>query len=279
VIKVEIVSNEKRKQMVKIAAIQLSVIENDPEAMVKKAEKAIRSCPDADLVILPEIWQTGFMCFDRYEADAQTLDGPLITRLKILAKEMNVMLHTGSFVEKDKDRLYNTSVLVSADGDILAVYRKIHLFGFQSQETQILTPGDTPVVVDTPFGYLGMATCFDLRFPELFRAMVDQGATMFLVCSAWPYPRLEHWIMLNRVRALENQCHLVCANCCGMNNNIQFVGHSMVIDPWGTVLAGAGDEEAIITTSMDPAETRVARQVFPGLASRKPFLNPERNGE
>jgi predicted amidohydrolase len=263
----------------KIAAIQLSVIENDPEAMVKKAEKAIRSCPDADLVILPEIWQTGFMCFDRYETHAQPLDGPLITRLKILAKEMNVMLHTGSFVEKDKDRLYNTSVLVSADGDILAVYRKIHLFGFQSQETQILTPGDTPVVVDTPFGYLGMATCFDLRFPELFRAMVDQGATMFLVCSAWPYPRLEHWIMLNRVRALENQCHLVCANCCGMNNNIQFVGHSMVIDPWGTVLAGAGDEEAIVTTSMDPAETRIARQAFPGLASRKPFLNPERNGE
>jgi predicted amidohydrolase len=278
VIKVEIVSNEKRKQMVKIAAIQLSVIENDPEAMVKKAEKAIRSCPDADLVILPEIWQTGFMCFDRYEADAQTLEDPLITRLKILAKEMNVMLHTGSFVEKDKDRLYNTSVLVSADGDILAVYRKIHLFGFQSQETQILTPGDTPVVVNTPFGYLGMATCFDLRFPELFRAMVDQGATMFLVCSAWPYPRLEHWIMLNRVRALENQCHLVCANCCGMNNNIQFVGHSMVIDPWGTVLAGAGDEEAIVTTSMDPAETRIARQTFPGLASRKPFLNPERTG-
>jgi predicted amidohydrolase len=279
VINGDIVSNKKRNQRVKIAAIQLSVIENDPEAMFKKAEKAIRSCPDADLVILPEIWQTGFMRFDRYEAHAQTLDGPLITRLKTLAKEMNVMLHTGSFVEKDGDRLYNTSVLVSADGDILAAYRKIHLFGFESQETQILTPGDTPVVVDTPFGYLGMATCFDLRFPELFRAMVDQGATLFLVCSAWPYPRLEHWIMLNRVRALENQCYLVCANCCGMNNNIQFVGHSMVIDPWGTVLAGAGDEEAMVTTSMDLAETRVARQTFPGLASRKPFLNPERTGE
>lgn len=270
--------NHTKTGVMKIAAIQLSVIENDPEATFEKAEKALRSCPDADLVILPEIWQTGFMCFDRYEAHAQTLDGPLITHLKTLAKEMNVMLHTGSFVEKDKDRLYNTSVLVSADGDILAAYRKIHLFGFQSQETQILTPGDTPVVVDTPFGHLGMATCFDLRFPELFRAMVDQGATMFLVCSAWPYPRLEHWIMLNRVRALENQCHLVCANCCGMNNKIQFVGHSMVIDPWGTVLAGAGDDEAIITTSVDPAETRVARQTFPGLASRMPFLNPERKG-
>jgi predicted amidohydrolase len=258
----------------KIAAVQLSVIENDPDATVDKARKAIRSCPDADLVMLPEIWQTGFMSFDRYEIDAQPLDGPLVNRLKALAKEMKVMLHTGSFVEKDGDRLFNTSVLISADGEILGVYRKIHLFGFQSKETQILTPGETPVVVETPFGNLGMATCFDLRFPELFRAMVDQGADMFLVCSAWPYPRLPAWIMLNRVRALENQCHLICANSCGMNKTSQFVGHSMVVDPWGTILAGAGDEETIVQTTIDPDKTDTARKTFPGLAGRKPFLNP-----
>ncbi|MCF8076675.1 MAG: carbon-nitrogen family hydrolase [Desulfotignum sp.] len=258
----------------KVAALQLSVKENDPDATVDQAEKAIRSCPGADLVILPEIWPTGFMSFDRYEVDAQPLDGPLVTRLRALAKEMKVMLHTGSFVEKDGGRLYNTSALVSADGEILGVYRKIHLFGFQSRETQILTPGDTPVVVKTPFGNLGMATCFDLRFPELFRAMVDQGADMFLVCSAWPYPRLPAWIMLNRVRALENQCHLICANSCGLNNGSQFVGHSMVVDPWGTILAGAGDGEAIVSTRIDPAVTQAARDTFPGLAGRKPFLNP-----
>jgi len=258
----------------KVAAVQLSVVENDPDATFEKAHKAIRSCPDADLVMLPEIWQTGFMSFDRYAGDAQTLDGPLVTRLKALAAEMKKMLHTGSFVERDGDRLYNTSVLVSADGEILAVYRKIHLFGFQSKETRILTPGETPVVVDTPFGRLGMATCFDLRFPELFRAMVDQGATLFLVCSAWPYPRLPAWIMLNRVRALENQCHLICANSCGMNTGIQFAGHSMVVDPWGTILAGAGDGEAMVTTRIDPDESQAARNIFPGLAGRKPFLNP-----
>jgi predicted amidohydrolase len=258
----------------KVAAIQLSVVENDPDATVEKAEKAIRSCPDADLVMLPEIWRTGFMSFDRYGADAQALDGPLVTRFKALAQEMKVMLHTGSFVEKDGDKFYNTSVLLSSDGQILAIYRKIHLFGFQSRETQILTPGDTPVVVKTPLGNLGMATCFDLRFPELFRAMVDQGADMFLVCSAWPYPRLPAWIILNRVRALENQCHLICANSCGMNNGSQFVGHSMVVDPWGTILAGAGDEEAIVQTVINPDKTDAARKTFPGLAGRKPFLNP-----
>ena len=258
----------------KIAVIQLSVIENDPKATFEKAEKAVRSCQDSDLVILPEIWQIGFMRFDRYKSSAQTMEGPLMTRLRILAKELNIMLHTGSFVEKDGDRLYNTSALISPDGEIMGVYRKIHLFGFQSEETRILTPGDTPVVVKTPLGCLGMATCFDLRFPELFRTMVDQGATMFLVCSAWPYPRLEHWILLNRVRALENQCFLVCANSCGINNNIRFTGHSMVIDPWGTVLAGAGDEETLVETRIDLSKIQEARTIFPGLAGRKPFLNP-----
>jgi predicted amidohydrolase len=270
----QVIKKRKESGVMKVAALQLSVVENDPDATFEKARKAIRSCPDADLVMLPEIWQTGFMSFDRYAGDAQTLDGPLVTRLKALAQEMKVMLHTGSFVEKDGDRLFNTSMLLSPEGQVLAVYRKIHLFGFQSKETQILTPGDTPVVVETPFGNMGMATCFDLRFPELFRAMVDQGATMFLVCSAWPYPRLPAWIMLNRVRALENQCHLICANSCGMNNGIQFAGHSMVVDPWGTVLAGAGDEETIVQTVIDPDKTDAARKTFPGLAGRKPFLNP-----
>ena len=258
----------------KIAAIQIGVVENDPAATFDKAQHAIDQSQDADLVMLPEIWQTGFMRFDRYVPDAQTMDGPFVENLGKLAKKYQIYLHTGSFVEKDGDNYFNTSVLFSPEGAVLGTYRKIHLFGYNSQETQILTPGDTPVVVETPFGNMGMATCFDLRFPELFRAMVDQGATMFLVCSAWPYPRLPAWTMLNRVRALENQCYLVCANSCGMNNGIQFAGHSMVVDPWGTIVAGAGDEEAIVLTAIDPDKTDAARKTFPGLAGRKPFLNP-----
>jgi predicted amidohydrolase len=263
-----------RDCFMKIAAFQLSVIEDDPDATFEKVQHAIYHCRKADLVMLPEIWQTGFMRFDRYVSDAQTMDGPFVQKMGKMAVKYQIYLHTGSFVEKDGDNYYNTSVLFSPDGDILATYRKIHLFGYNSEETQILTPGDTPVVVATPFGNMGMATCFDLRFPELFRAMVDQGADMFLVCSAWPYPRLPAWTMLTRVRALENQCHLVGANCCGINNGIQFAGHSMVVDPWGTVLAGAGDEETIVETSIDPENTDAARKRFPGLAGRKPFLNP-----
>lgn len=256
----------------KVASIQMSVVEGDKDATLNKAEEAIKKCGDADLVILPEIWNLGFMSFGQYVDKAENINGPTPTLMKKLAREKEIFLHTGSFVEKEKGNYYNTSLLLSPDGEILAKYRKIHLFGYNSKETQILSPGDKVVVVDTPFGKIGMATCFDLRFPELFRAMVDKGAQYFLVCSAWPYPRIEPWIMLNRVRALENQCFLISANSTGMNCGSQFAGHSMVIDPWGTILAGAGDEEMIIETDIDPAKVAQARETFPGLAGRKGFL-------
>jgi predicted amidohydrolase len=125
-------------------------------------------------------------------------------------------------------------------------------------------------------GKIGLATCYDLRFPELFRRMVEQGAEIFLVCSAWPYPRLEHWLMLNRVRALENQCFLISANSVGLNQGIQFVGHSMITDPWGTILAGAGDKEVIIKSEIDLGELEAARQQFPALADRKDWLKGDK---
>ena len=106
--------------------------------------------------------------------------------LRDMARSSGSWLHSGSFVEREGKNLFNTSYLITPNGEIAGRYRKIHLFGFNSKETTLLTPGDAVTVVKTPLGNMGMATCFDLRFPELFRKMVDQGAEMFLVCSAWP---------------------------------------------------------------------------------------------
>jgi len=256
----------------KSASIQISVVEGDKAATLEKAAAAIAACSNADLIILPEIWNIGFMSFDRYDTGAEDMDGPTTAMLRQAARDSGAFVHGGSFVEKEGDKLFNTSLLLSPDGEILAKYRKIHLFGYNSLETRLLTPGDRVVVADTPFGKMGMATCFDLRFPELFRAMTDLGAEYFLVCSAWPYPRIEPWIMLNRVRALENQAYLISANACGMNGASQMVGHSMAVDPWGTILAGAGDTEMTVEAKTNRDKVSDARRTFPGLAGRRNFL-------
>jgi len=257
----------------KVASIQMAVVEGDKDATIKKACERIRRCQGADLIILPEIWNVGFMSFDRYHTEAEDRSGPTLAAMAAMAREVKAYLHTGSFVEKENGHYFNSSFLLSPTGEILANYRKIHLFGYNSKETQLLSPGNNVCVVDTPLAKVGLATCFDLRFPELFRRMVKQGAEMFLVCSAWPYPRLEHWLMLNRVRALENQCYLISSNSTGMNQGIQFVGHSMMIDPWGTILAGGGDKEITLQGHADLPEVASARDQFPGLAGRVEWLN------
>jgi predicted amidohydrolase len=258
----------------KIAALQLGVVENDKNAAVQKASAAVLSCKGADLVVLPEIWNVGFMSFDAYLPDAETPDGPTLSVVRKAARTIGAHVHAGSLVERDGDCYYNASYLISPDGEILATYRKIHLFGYRSKETEILTPGNSVTVVKTPLGVFGMATCFDLRFPELFRRMVDQGAEIFLVCSAWPYPRLDPWRMFNRVRAMENQCFLISANASGTNRGEQFAGHSMIVDPWGTVVAEGGDQETIVEAEIDGAEVENARKTFPALFSRVDWLNP-----
>jgi predicted amidohydrolase len=255
-----------------VASIQMSVVENDKGATIEKALDRIRKAAGADLILLPEMWNIGFMSFDRYVPEAEDKSGPTLTALKAAAKELKVYLHTGSFVEKVEGKFYNSSYLLSPEGEVLANYHKIHLFGYNSREDEILSSGDAVVVAKTPLGTLGLATCYDLRFPELFRRMVEKGVDVFLITSAWPYPRLEHWIMLNRVRALENQCFLVSANSVGTNMGIQFVGHSMMVNPWGVILTSGGDEEVILRTEIDPTEVKNARDRFPAVADRVAWL-------
>lgn len=255
-----------------IASIQMSVVEDDKAATIQKAVENIRKAKGADLIILPELWNIGFMSFDRYLSDAEDKDGPTLSAMRDVAKERRVYLHTGSFVEKEGGKHYNSSYLLSPEGEVLGNYRKIHLFGYNSRESRILDHGDRVVVVDSPLGKVGLVTCYDLRFPELFRRMVEKGAELFLVCSAWPYPRLEHWIMLNRVRALENQAFLVSANTVGMSAGTQILGHSMMVDPWGVILTSGGDEEVILRAEVNLGDVKKARERFPALADRQAWL-------
>jgi predicted amidohydrolase len=252
----------------RIASIQLKIIEESKDKSLEHTSRMISQCRGADLILLPELWNIGFMSFDRYRQEAETQEGPTLTLLRSLARNLGCYLHTGSLVEKRGDRFYNTSFLLNPNGEILGSYRKIHLFTYQSEESEILTPGTSITVISTVFGTFGLATCYDLRFPELFRRMIDGGAEFFLIPSAWPASRIEHWVLLNRTRALENLSCLISSNGVGINRGTQLMGHSLVVDPWGEIIASGDDEEGIVWGEINQDIVLKARAEFPALRDR-----------
>ncbi len=252
----------------RVASIQLKVIEESKERTLERASRVIRQCRGANLILLPELWNIGFMSFDRYREEAEAQVGPTLTLLRALARELSCHLFTGSFVEKRGDRFYNSSFLLNPKGETLGTYQKIHLFTYQSEEAEILTPGASVTTIPTEFGNFGLATCYDLRFPELFRKMIHQEAEFFLIASAWPFSRLEHWLLLNRTRALENLSYLISSNCVGINRGTRFAGHSLVVDPMGEVVARSGDGECIVWGEVDQEVVLRARAEFPALRDR-----------
>jgi predicted amidohydrolase len=187
-------------------------------------------------------------------------------RQKAAALKRHILM--GSFVERTARGLFNTSLLIDPAGEIAAAYRKIHLFGYQSRERDLLTRGSEVVVTDTPWGKAGLATCYDLRFPEQFRKMVDLGAVFFLVVSAWPAVRLEPWILFNRVRALENLAFLISSNCAGADAGSPYAGHSMIVDPVGNVLAQGQDRECLVSAEIEIGRVAAVREEFSALHDR-----------
>ena len=229
----------------------------------------------SDLIVLPEMWHPGYFAFEQYAQAAD--DTPmLLEALSETAAETSACLHAGSLVEADNGHLYNTSVMFGPDGAELARYRKIHLFGFDSREQRLLSPGKEVVVVDTPLGRLGMAVCYDLRFPELFRRMCERGAVGFIVASAWPHPRVEAWSTLLRARAIENQAFVFACNGVGATGHgATLCGRSAVIDPWGTTVASLGDDPGSVSTPVQLQEAETARGRFPALVDRQLLGDPD----
>lgn len=253
----------------RIVSIQMEIGDRTKGENLARAEALIRRAAGADLILLPEIWNVGYFSFDRYEAEAESLEGETVSHLRAAARAANAYLFGGSFVERGPRGLHNTSVLLDPTGDVLAVYRKMHLFGYTSEEARLLLPGEEVVVAKTPFGAAGLSTCYDLRFPELYRRQAVAGAQIFLVASGWPYPRLEAWQVLNRARALENQVFLASSNGVGVNRGRQFCGHSSIVDPWGILLAGGGDEECLVAAEVDLQAVEEVRRRFPAFADRR----------
>jgi predicted amidohydrolase len=252
----------------RVASVQIEIKERSTGAALSHVLELLERTRGCDLVLLPELWPCGFFGFERYAQDSETVQGPTVQALAAKARELQIHLLTGSFVERDGQDLYNTTLLLGPDGQTLARYRKIHLFGYQSAEKRLLRRGEDVTVVPTPWGKAGLATCYDLRFPELFRRMLDKGAEYFLVVSAWPLPRLEAWLLFNRARAHENLTYLFSCNCAGQQGPHRYAGHSLFVDPLGKIIAEGSENEEVIQAEVDLSLVARARQEFPALADR-----------
>lgn len=223
----------------------------------------------ADLVVLPELWPVGAFAYDSWTDAAEPLDGPTADAMSSAARAAGVWLHAGSIVERDPEGpMYNTSLVFDPAGELRHTYRKIHRFGFDQGEAVAMGGGREIVTAATPHGTLGLATCYDLRFPEQFRLLVDAGAEILVIPAGWPARRREHWLLLARARAVESQAYVLACCDSGTHGGVEQAGHSVVVDPWGEVLAEAGDGEEILTVDLDPAHVAKVRSDFPVLRDR-----------
>ena len=250
----------------RLALLQLDVDLAQPFAgRVERVCALVRKHCDVDLLVLPELWPHGAFAVERWAAEAQPIDGGFVAALREAAAGCAGLVHAGSFVERAADgRLYNTSLLIGRGGTLVATYRKIHRFGFGRGEGELLSAGSEVVVHEG----VGLATCYDLRFPELFRAQVGRGAELAVVVAGWPERRIEHWSVLTRARAVEDQLLVVACNAAGRQGETVLGGRSLVVGPWGEVLAEAGTGEEVIVVEVDRDAAARARERFPVLRDR-----------
>jgi len=265
-----------------IAAVQING-SSDIERNLRSTERLVREAAacGATFIATPEA-TTYLGPHDRKIELAEPLDGPTNTRLAQLAKELGITLLVGSVAEKlDQNRAYNTSLLYGPDGDLLAHYRKMHLFdvdlaasgGVTFKESDTTGRGQALTVADTTVGKVGMTICFDLRFPEVYRSLCDQGATILAVPSAFTLMTgKDHWHTLLRARAIENQAWVIAPGQWGPHDDKGLrlsYGHSLIIDPWGTIVAECPDGEGFCMANLDTERVDKIRQQIPMASNRQ----------
>jgi deaminated glutathione amidase len=265
---------------VRVAAIQLN--SNDDKARnLATAERLVRvaAADGAELIALPEKWNL-LAPGEQIAAAAELLDGPSLTAARAWARELGVHLLAGSIAERGAEpgeKVFNTSVLIGPDGGDVAVYRKIHMFdveagGVAYRESDHEQPGEEIVSAAIDGVGLGLSVCYDLRFPELYRILAVRGARLVAVPSAFTAATgRDHWEVLLRARAIENQIFVLAPNQVGgAPPHYESHGRSSIVDPWGVVLATAPDEECFVAADLDLAAQERVREQLPSLANRRP---------
>jgi predicted amidohydrolase len=268
---------------VRVAAVQMTSGPN-PEQNVDDAVDFVRRAANegASYVQLPEYFNYRGPT-SRYSSVAESIPGPTTNRLGELARDLGITLHVGSLFERadEPDKAYNTSVVLAPSGEIIATYRKVHLFdvnvpgGIEHRESRHIAPGDQLVLAHVDGFTLGLSVCFDLRFPELYRELSLAGATVLAVPSSFAVATGRvHWTTLLVARAIENHAFVIAAAQAGTTSQgVSSYGHSMIIDPWGEILAESGfDSEDVLIATIDLEQVEARRSQIAVLELRRPEI-------
>jgi predicted amidohydrolase len=233
------------------AAIQFNISLGDVNTNLKKAESALDRVAKqgVKLAVLPEMWSAGY---DYKRLARHAGETPRVLESICQKSAEYDMVIVGSLPESSEGKIFNTAYVVDK-GEVVTSYRKLHMFSTMGED-RFLSPGEKSLVVPTSAGRLGVAICYDLRFPELFRKMALEGAEIICLPAEWPKPRQEHWRTLLRARAMENQLFVIATNCCGIQGKLDFFGMSLLLSARGDVLAEGGEEDTELIATFDYQE-------------------------
>lgn len=254
-----------------ISLAQMTIVLGDVRKNTEQAEKMMTEAArrGSHLVVFPELWSTGY-ALERGKELAAELNSGIFAHMTSLSVQ-NKIAFVGSMLEKRGVHVSNSAAVIFPNGKIAGVYRKIHLFRLMDED-RWLQPGNAPLLQPFPWGDCGIAICYDLRFPELFRKYAVQGAKMMILPAEWPIERIEHWRTLVIARAIENQCYVVAVNACGYTGGTTFGGHSMVVDPWGKIVVEAGETPTLLTVEIDTDAVDSVRAKMSVLDDRRPDM-------
>ncbi|MEK8171711.1 nitrilase-related carbon-nitrogen hydrolase [Streptomyces sp. M19] len=252
------------------ALVQLAVNPDEPvESRRNRAAALVREQAGADLVVLPELWHLGAFAFTSFETGAEPWTAHGRGHGVRRARRRGLAARGLDRGARPRGRPLQHLARLLPEGERAATYRKIHRFGFDRGEATLMSAGEEPVTVALPDTTVGLATCYDLRFPELFRLLTEAGAETLVIPAGWPARRAAHWTLLARARAVENQTYVLACGTAGSHAGVEQAGRSIAVDPWGEVLAEAGTDEEVLSVELDPERVATTRADFPALRDRR----------
>jgi len=247
--------------------IEMGDVARNTTTMQRMVAEAARR--RSHLLLLPELWSTGYAWGDYRDLATSSNQGQF-QEVSAIAQKAKMSIFA-SMLEKRGEQFANTGAFFANNGRTLGLYRKMHLFRL-FQEDKYLQAGSSWLTMDLPWGVTGVSICYDLRFPEMFRALAQDGTVLTLLVAEWPLERIEHWRTLIRARAIENQMYIAAVNAAGATGETVFGGHSMIVDPWGNTVVEAGEEPMLITGEIEMDKVAEIRQRIPISEDRRADL-------